>query len=120
VVSLDDESPGSFDLVLHSSAGRSLEDAVHRLAPGATAATYGTLGGPAELRPRDFASVPGGKVMGFSHSCPEDTKDLDLAGLVADGRLEPRLGQVLDWEQTHEALDALRERDVRGKPVLRR
>jgi NADPH2:quinone reductase len=51
--------------------------------------------------------------MGFFHAYPEDTKGLDLAtlaGLVADGRLQPRLGLVLDWEQTREALDALRER----------
>jgi NADPH:quinone reductase-like Zn-dependent oxidoreductase len=97
-----------------------LEDAVHRLAPGATAGRTARSAGPPNWGSAISPRLPAARSWAFSHSYPEDTKDLDLAGLVADGRLEPRLGLVPDWEQTHEALDALRKRDVRGKAVLRR
>jgi NADPH:quinone reductase len=123
VVSLDDEILGSFDLVLDGVGGPILRDAVHRLAPGATAATYGVLAGPTELGLPDFRSSPNAKVMGFIHFYPEETKGEDLAPLVrfvSEGRLIPLLGMVRDWEQTREVLDALRDRQVRGKAILTR
>jgi NADPH:quinone reductase len=123
VVSLDDETLGPFDLVLDGVGGPILRDAVHRLAPGATAATYGVLAGPAELGLPDFSSSPNAKVMGFIHSYPEETKGEDLGTLVhfvGDGQLTPLLGMVRDWEQTREVLDALRNRQVRGKAILTR
>jgi NADPH:quinone reductase len=123
VVSLDDETLGPFDLVLDGVGGPILRDAVHRLAPGATAATYGVLAGTAELGLPDFSSSPNAKVMGFIHSYPEETKGEDLATLVrfvAEGRLNPLLGMVRDWEQTREVLDALQNRQVRGKAILTR
>ena len=123
VVSLDDETLGPFDLVLDGVGGPILRDAVHRLAPGATAVTYGVLAGPAELGVPDFRSSPNAKVMGFIHSYPEETKGEDLATLVrfvGNGQLNPLLGMVRDWEQTREVLDALRDRQVRGKAVLTR
>jgi NADPH:quinone reductase-like Zn-dependent oxidoreductase len=123
VWSLEDESLGPFHLVLDGVGGSVLRDAVHRMAPGATAATYGTLGGPAELGLIDFAQARGGTVMGFFFAEPEETRGEDLAtlaGVVADGRLDPRLGLVRDWSETREAIDALRNRDVRGKAVLLR
>src|SRR5918911_2293122 len=72
VVSLDDETLGPFDLVLDGVGGPILRDAVHRLAPGATAANYGTLPGPAERGLPDFGSSPNAKVMGLIHSYPEE------------------------------------------------
>ena len=123
VVSLDDETLGPFDLVLDGVGGPILRDAVHRLAPGATAATYGVLAGPAELGLPDFSSSPNAKVMGFIHSYPEETKGEDLATLVrfvGEGQLNPLMGMVRDWEQTPEVLDALRNRQVRGKAILTR
>lgn len=120
-VSLDDGEPGPFDLVLDGVGGPVLRQAVHRLAPGATAATYGTVAGPAELGMADFSGAPLAKVMGFFHHIPEDERGADLATLaelVADGRLDPLLDLVSDWEETREVLDALRERRIRGKAVL--
>src|SRR5215207_5618574 len=122
VVSLDDETLDPFDLVLDGVGGPILRDAVHQLAPGATAVTYGVLAGPAELGLPDFSSSPNAKV-GFIHSYPEETKGVDLATLVrfvGNGQLTPLLGMVRDWEQTREVLDALRDRQVRGKAVLTR
>lgn len=123
VVSLEDESLGPFELALDGVGGPILRDAVHRLAPGATAATYGVLAGPAELGLPDFRSSPNAKVMGFVHSYPEETKGEDLATLVrfvSEGRLNPLLGMVRDWEETREVLDALQNHRVRGKAVLTR
>jgi NADPH2:quinone reductase len=119
--SLEDESLGPFHLVLDGVGGAVLRDAVHRMAPGGTAATYGTLGGPAELGLRDFAQARHGKVVGFFFAEPEATRGEDLATLarlVADGRLDPRLGLVRDWTEAVEVLAALRNREVRGKAVL--
>jgi NADPH:quinone reductase-like Zn-dependent oxidoreductase len=123
VVSLGDATLGPFDLVLDGVGGPILRDAVHRLAPGATAATYGVLAGPAKLWLPDFRSSPNAKVMGFIHSYPEETKGEDLATLVrfvSQGKLNPLLGMVRDWKQTPEVLDALRNRQVRGKAILTR
>ena len=120
-VSLEDERLGPFDLALDGVGGDVLRQAVHRLAPGATAATYGTMTGPAELGMSDFSGAPLAKVMGFFHHIPEDERGADLAtlaGFVADGSLDPLLGVVRDWRETREVLDDLRERRIRGKAVL--
>jgi NADPH:quinone reductase len=123
VVDLDDDSVGSFDLVLEGVGGPVLRDAIHRLAPRATLASYGTVGGRVELGRPDFSAAPGSRLVAFQHAEPQSEKGADLAtlaGLVADGRLVPMLGLVRDWEETHEVLGALRERRVRGKAVLTR
>jgi len=81
------------------------------------------LAGPAELGLPDFSSSPNAKVVGFIHSYPEETKGEDLATLVrfvGEGQLNPLMGMVRDWEQTPEVLDALRNRQVRGKAILTR
>jgi NADPH:quinone reductase len=122
-VALDDESLGPFDVVCDGVGGPVLRDSVHLLAPGATAVLYGTVGGPAELGLSDFRAAPGARIVGFFHAHPQETKGADLAvlaALVGDGRLRPRLGLVDNWERTREALEAMRERRVRGKAVLTR
>jgi NADPH:quinone reductase-like Zn-dependent oxidoreductase len=123
VTSLGDASIGRFELVLEAVGGSVLQDAVHRLAPGGTVVAYGALAGPAELSFRDFASAPLGKLVGFYHAYPHETKGADigtLVELVAAGRLDPVLGLVRDWEETREVLDALRHGQVHGKAVLTR
>jgi len=123
VTSLDDDALGTFDLVLDGIGGQVLTDAVHRLAPGGTAVTYGTLGGPAPLALLDFPRGASCAVVPLFHAYPLGTRGDDLAllvGLVAGGRLKPLLGMVRDWRETLTVLDALRERRVRGKAVLTR
>lgn len=93
------------------------------MAAGGVAVTYGTMAGPAELGLGDFRPAPLARVVGFFHHVPDETKGEDLAilaALVADGRLRPQLGLTRDWEHTREALDLLRDRQVRGKAVLTR
>lgn len=120
---LSDEALGGFDLVLDGIGGQALTDSVHRLAPGGTVATYGTLGGPGQLGLLDFSGANGplGSVVGLFHAYPLETRGIDLGGLVglvAQGRLDPLLGVQRDWEGTVEVLEGLRRREIRGKAVL--
>ncbi len=118
---LEDDALGPFDLVLDGVGGPLLEGAVHRLAPGGTVATYGSLAGQASLAMGDFRAAPLGKVVGFFHAHPQHTRGEDLAtlaALVGDGRVDPRIGAVRDWAEVRNVLDALRERDIRGRAVL--
>jgi hypothetical protein len=70
------------------------------------------------------AAAPGGRLQGFwVYRTGEETFGEDLgilAGLIADGRLSPRLGVVRDWSGTVEAVEALRSRQATGKVVLTR
>jgi NADPH:quinone reductase len=121
--SLEDESLGPFHLVLDGIGGATLRAAVHRMAPGATAATYGTLAGPAELSLEDFGRAPNAKLIPIFHAVPEEEKGADLAilaGLVGSGQLVPHLGVVDDWRDTLDVLSAMRARRVRGRAVMRR
>jgi NADPH:quinone reductase-like Zn-dependent oxidoreductase len=118
---LEDDTLGPFHLVLDGIGGQVLTDAVHRLSPGGTAVTYGTLGGPAPLGLADFPRGAPCRLIPFFHAYPLETRGADLATLVelvAQERLKPLLGMVTDWTDTGLVLDALRERRLRGKAVL--
>jgi NADPH2:quinone reductase len=121
ITSLDEAGLGPFQLVLDGVGGRVLTDSVHHLTPGGTAVTYGTLGGPAPLALMDFPRGASCQIVPLYHAYPLVTRGDDLAvlvGLVTDGRLRPLVGMMGDWTETREALEALRERRVRGKAVL--
>jgi NADPH:quinone reductase-like Zn-dependent oxidoreductase len=124
VVDLDDPALGPFHLVLDGIGGPLLTAAVHRMARGGTLAMYGRAGGsgPAEISISDFYSQAwNARIVGFVSPVPEETKGEDLAilaALVADGRLRPKIGLVLPWEQTAAAFAALTSRSFRGKAVL--
>ena len=78
--------------------------------------------GPAQISISDFYSQAwNARIVGFVSPVPEETKGEDLAilaALVADGRLRPKIGLVLPWEQTADAFAALTNRSFRGKAVL--
>lgn len=118
-----DDTVGPFHVVLDGVGGPVLQAAVHHLTPGGVAVTYGTVAGAAELGLGDFRPAPLARVVGFFHNVPEETKGEDLAilaGLVAEGRLQPQLGANRDWAETREVLDLLRDGEVQGKAVLTR
>jgi NADPH:quinone reductase-like Zn-dependent oxidoreductase len=48
----------------------------------------------------------------------EQAATLPAAGLVADGRLRPRIGWTADWTRTADAFAAMARREFRGKAVL--
>jgi NADPH:quinone reductase-like Zn-dependent oxidoreductase len=120
------EDSGPFHLVVDGVGGSVLVDAIHRLAPGGLATAYGVASGErSQIAFFDFNNAqPGGRLEGFRvYLTGEETFGGDLAtlaGMVADGRLDPQLGVVRDWSETVEALDALRSRQSTGKVVLTR
>jgi NADPH2:quinone reductase len=118
-----DDTTGPYDVALDGVGGPVLRAAVHHMAPGGIAVTYGTMAGPAELGLADFRPAPLARVVGFFHHLPEDTKGEDLgilAALVADGRLRPQVGVTRDWTDTRRVLDLLANGQVDGKAVLTR
>lgn len=96
--SLGGSGLGPFHLVLDAVGGDVLMQAVRLAAPGAEIVLYGNRGGKAaEFALRDFyqAGAFNARVTAFISTVPEQTKGEDLAilaGLVADGRLRPRIG----------------------------
>jgi NADPH:quinone reductase len=123
VTTLDYPALGPFHLVLDGVGGTQLVQAVHRMAPSATLAMYGRVGNStSEISISDFCrQASNARIVGFISPVPEETKGEDLAilaGLVAEGRLRPRIGLVVDWQKTTEAFAALTCREVRGKAVM--
>src|SRR6266508_117894 len=120
------EDSGPFHLVVDGVGGSVLVDAIHRLAQGGLATAYGLASGErSQIAFFDFNNAqPGARLEGFRiYTTGEETFGEDLAtlaGMVADGRLDPQIGVVRDWSGTVEALDALRSRQATGKVVLTR
>jgi NADPH:quinone reductase len=121
LTTLDRETAGTFHAILDGVGGQTLTDSVHLLVPGGTAVTYGTVGGPASLALLDFPPGSACRLIPLYHAYPLETRGDDLAVLVSllsSGGLKPLLGTVRDWGETLEVLEALRNREVRGKAVL--
>jgi NADPH:quinone reductase len=115
-----------FDLVLESVGGASLSDAVRRLAPGGMVVTFGDSSAePVDFRARDLFRRGGASIYGLYvfHEIVERGgagPDLELlARLVADGRLDPQVSVTESWRNTGPLLEALLDRRVAGKAVLR-
>lgn len=122
VTSLDGAGP--FHHVLDGVGGPLLRESVRALATGGAVVLYGASGGAVELGLMDFlASANEARVIGFTSGTPVETIGDDLAilaGLVADGRLDPHIGLRRDWTATQDAFEALAAREVRGKAILDR
>lgn len=114
----------SFDLILESVGGESLERSVAQIAPGGTIVLFGNSSNePASISFGDFRGRPGARIDAFfvyeSGDQPSFGDDLQLlADMVAGGRLHPEVGLELDWTEANEALRALAARQVNGKAVL--
>ncbi|GGR66988.1 MULTISPECIES: zinc-binding dehydrogenase [Streptomyces] len=117
------DARGPYDIVLESTGGRALSDALARLAGRGTLIWFGQAGRvPATLDFFDFFNGPESAVIRHFHYLDADTRlGDDLATLVrltAEGRLHPEIGRVADWAGTATALTDLRDRRIRGKAVL--
>jgi NADPH:quinone reductase-like Zn-dependent oxidoreductase len=115
-----------FDLVLESVGGASLSDAVRRLASGGMVVTFGDSSGePVNFQARDLFRRGGASIYGlfvFHEIVARGgaARDLELlARLVADGRLDPQVSATESWSDTGPLLEALIDRRVAGKAVLR-
>jgi NADPH2:quinone reductase len=116
-----------FDVVLDGVGGSVLGTCLQRVAPLGTVISFAsTLDEPVSYPAREFfARASGAKLVGFylfsilSHSRSASTDLRRLAELVAAGRLDPQIDFVRPWTEAGEAIEALIDRRVAGKAVLR-
>lgn len=111
-------------LILESVGGSSLSAAFARVAHGGAIVTYGRSSGQPGAVPPDWffanATLHG---LSFSHHHGGDAttpSGLETLGrLVTEGRLDTGISFERSWDEVDTAIDALRERRVQGKAVLR-
>jgi NADPH:quinone reductase len=124
ITSLDDgDGDGGFDLVLESVGGEVLLAALRRTAPRGHLVLLGSSSGdPAPIALSSFVSHACQTVHPFWVYGPGEPVGEDLAvlaRLTARGLLAPVVGWAGSWEHLDEAMQALRERRIAGKAVLR-
>jgi len=114
---------GLFSLITESVGGKSLADAIERVAPGGTIVMFGSSSG--ELTPVGFRQfVPGhegARLQTFAYYTSGSGIGDDIAALlalVAAGRLETRVAMTVPWTDIAHAVEALRQRSFSGKVVL--
>lgn len=126
VVGLEAEGPG-FDVVLESVGGATLGAAIARIAPAGTIVSFGNTSGEETTVSASalYGQAPGARVYGlfvFDEVAREQSGPRDLAtlaALVARGELDPQIDLEASWHDAAEAVEALLERRLRGKAVLR-
>lgn len=121
---MDGEDPsGPFDLVMEGVSGPSLERSVRALSSKGVVVLYGAATRePASIGLFDFAGGLGGSIRSFGvYATGNDTfgRDLSyLAGLIDEGKLASPVDLEKNWRELNSAIEALRERRVKGKAVL--
>jgi NADPH:quinone reductase-like Zn-dependent oxidoreductase len=123
---IDLEGP-LYDVVIDGVGGPVLGSAIQRVSPGGTIVSFAsTVTDPVSYPSRElFARAPGARLYGFylfaelAHTRSGGTDLRRLADLVADKRLDPQIDLTLSWNDAAEAIEALLERRVNGKAVLR-
>ena len=113
-----------FDLILESVGGDSLTSSLKLVARDGTVVLFGNSSGQdSTLCFAGFAGRAHAKLYAFyvyeSGEPPTFGADLALlAGEIAAGRLDPRIGLEASWRNPMDALEALRERGIEGKAIL--
>lgn len=116
-----------FDIVVEGVGGASLSAAIRRVAPRGAVVSFArsdeqdvTFPTSALFRDASGASVIGLYVFAELPRRAGGGEDLArLAQLVADGDLHPQIDLEASWREPHEAIDALLDRRIAGKAVLR-
>jgi NADPH2:quinone reductase len=127
VVSMIEPHGEHFDVILESVGGSALTAALQRVAPDGAVVSYGSSSGePTTFDVRDFQwGANGGRLVAHRvfHALERRgsaSRDLAwLASLVADGRLDPHIDRETDWTEYTGSMQALLDRQVAGKAVLR-
>jgi NADPH:quinone reductase len=118
-----DDADGEFDLVLESIGGETLLAALKRTAPRGHLVLLGSSSGePAPITILSFRAHARQTIHPFwVHGSGEHVgRDLaELARLTARGLLDPVVGWAGSWDQLDQAMQALRDRGVAGKAILR-
>jgi NADPH:quinone reductase-like Zn-dependent oxidoreductase len=115
---------GPFDLILDSVGGRTLGTALGLLAPGGTCVTLGgSEGAVTEFDVSKFRGAGGTSLYGFAGTW-ELQRQLPsvglahLAGLVAEGKLDPMIERRAPLSQIDAIAHDLMDRKFVGKAVI--
>jgi NADPH2:quinone reductase len=123
VSAVTDDVPDGQDVILESVGGASLDQALAKVALGGLILVFGNSSKePASLDFRTFAGRDRVRIQSFFSAHYEHLAADNLSvllGLVADGRLEVQVGLETPLADVNDALDALDQRRVRGKAILR-
>jgi NADPH2:quinone reductase len=122
VSAVTDDVPDGQHVILESVGGASLDKAIAKVALGGLILVFGNSSKErSTIDFRDFAGRDRVRVQTFfsahyEHLAAENLRT--LLGLVADGRLEVRVGLETPLAEVNDALDALDQRRVDGKAIL--
>jgi NADPH2:quinone reductase len=125
-VSVGLPSEGEYDIILESVGGESLARALRAVAPGGCVVSFGCSSGePTTFDAPTFYLRHGARLCGFmlrselqrTGSAVHDL--VNLADQLATGHLDAEIGLEVGWRDAARAADALLERRVAGKAVLR-
>ena len=123
VSAVTEDVPDGQDVILESVGGASLDQALAKVALGGLILVFGNSSKtPASLDFRSFAGRDRVRIQSFfsahyEHLAADNLRT--LLGLVADGRLEAQVGLEAPLADVNDALDALDQRRVSGKAILR-
>jgi NADPH:quinone reductase len=116
-----------FDLVIEGVGGGTLSAAIRRIAPNGTVVSFARSDEQDVTFPTSalFRDAPGASITGL-YVFPELERragggaDLArLATLVANNELHPQIDHATTWRDPQPAIDALLDRRIAGKAVLR-
>ena len=116
-----------FDLVVEGVGGASLSNAIRRVAPRGTVVSFARSDAQDVTFPTSalFRDAPGASVRGLyvfqelEHRAGGSADLGRLAALVARNELRPRIDLETSWRAPHQAIEALLDRRIAGKAVLR-
>jgi NADPH:quinone reductase-like Zn-dependent oxidoreductase len=124
VVGMPDD--GEFDIILESVGGASLARALALVAPGGAVVAFGCSSGePTTFDVPTFYRRHGARLCGFTlipelqHTGSAVHDLVNLADQLATGRVASDIELEVDWSEAASAFDALLDRRVSGKAVLR-
>ncbi len=117
----------TYEVIIDGVGGPVLGSAIQRVAPGGTIVSFAsTATDPVSYPSRElFARAPRARLYGFylfaelDHTRSGSADLRRLADLVADGRVDPQIDLTLSWNDAAQAIEALLDRRVNGKAVLR-
>jgi NADPH:quinone reductase-like Zn-dependent oxidoreductase len=117
---------GEFDIILESVGGASLSRALGMVAPGGAVVSFGCSSGePTTFEAPSFFHRHGARLCSFTlvpelqHTGSAVHDLVNLADQLATGRLASEIELEVDWTDAASAFDALLDRRVSGKAVLR-
>jgi NADPH:quinone reductase len=117
---LDAGEPLPLTGAIDTVGGDLLPDVLLRVAPGGLVVAVGSAAGRSTTLDVERIRVAGGATLEAFAVGPRFGPDLEyLLHLVATGALDVAIGRRGSWDDVHEAVQALLDRSVPGKAVLR-